>query len=282
VAEGTWGRAPDGDLRSYRQDRFEAGGRAREVYRKGHGPAVLVLTEMPGISPQVVGFADRLVHLGCTAVLPDLIGTAGRDPLAGGKLAWALYQLRSMGYACLSREFLVFATGRTSPIVGWLRALAAAEHSRCGGPGVGVVGMCFSGGFALAMAVDPRVLAPVMAQPGGPLPVTPGRRRAVDCSPADLDCVAHRCRRDGLRVLGLRFKGDPFVPAERFALLREKLGDGFLAVELDPADRNPAGPLPRPHSVLTGDLVDQPGTPTRAALDRVLDLIRTTLLGETP
>ncbi|HEX2804697.1 MAG TPA: hypothetical protein VHN80_00835, partial [Kineosporiaceae bacterium] len=64
--------------------------------------------------------------------------------------------------------------------------------------------------------------------------------------------------------------------------IREKLGDGFLAVELDPADRNPAGPLPRPHSVLTGDLVDQPGTPTRAALDRVLDLIRTTLLGETP
>jgi hypothetical protein len=125
--------------------------------------------------------------------------------------------------------------------------------------------MCFRGGFALAMAVDRRVLAPVMAQPGLPLAVTPGRRHAIDCSPADLACVAQRCRREGL---------------ERFALLREELGDGFVAVELDPADRNPAGPLPRPHSVLTGDLVDQSGTPTRAALDRVLDLMRTTLLGE--
>jgi dienelactone hydrolase len=239
VAEGTWAPAPEGDLRSFEQDRFVSDGLAHEVYRKGRGPAVVVLTELPGISPQVVGFADRLVKLGCTAVLPDLIGTAGRDPLAGGKLAWLIYQLRSSTSACVSREFLVFATGRTSPVVAWLRALAAAEHSRCGGPGVGVVGMCFSGGFALAMAVDRRVLAPVMAQPGLPLAVTPGRRHAIDCSPADLACVAQRCRREGLRVLGLRFRGDPFVPEERFALLREELGDGVVAAELDPADRNP-------------------------------------------
>jgi dienelactone hydrolase len=85
VAEGTWAPAPEGDLRSFEQDRFVSDGLAHEVYRKGRGPAVVVLTELPGISPQVVSFADRLVKLGCTAVLPDLIGTAGRDPLAGGQ-----------------------------------------------------------------------------------------------------------------------------------------------------------------------------------------------------
>src|SRR5512143_2281290 len=158
--------------------------------------------------------------------------------------------VRSATQVCISREFLVFAAGRTSPVVAWLRELAAAEHRRCGGPGVGVVGMCFSGGFAVAMAVDPRVLAPVAAQPSLPVPVTRSRRRAIDCSPADLDAVARRCDREGLRVLGLRFGGDPFVPAERFALLKERLGDGFIAVELDPADRNPDGPLPWPHAVL--------------------------------
>jgi dienelactone hydrolase len=129
--------------------------------------AVLVIAEMPGISPMVLGFADRVVALGCTAVLPDLFGDAGRDPLAPG-FGSQLYGLSSMARACISREFTVFATGRSSPVVTFLRALAAKEHARCGGPGVGVVGMCFTGGFALAMAVDPIVLAPVMSQPSPP------------------------------------------------------------------------------------------------------------------
>ncbi|MGZ4618770.1 MAG: dienelactone hydrolase family protein [Frankiaceae bacterium] len=271
-------QAPAGDLGTFDRERFVHEDVAHDFYRKGRGPAVLVITEIPGITPLVLGFADRVVALGCTAVLPDLFGTAGRDPLSGGKLAGLLYGVRSFIQVCISREFVLFATGRTSPVVAWLRALAAAEHQRCGGPGVGVVGLCFSGGFGLAMAVDPRVLAPVLAQPSLPCAVTRSRRRAIDCSPADLDVVARRCNREGLRVLGLRFNGDPFVPAERFAFLQERLGDGFIAVELDRADGNPDGPLPWRHSVLTSDLVDEQGAPTRAALDRVLELLRDRLL----
>jgi len=270
--------APAGDLASFASETFTYDRVTHRIFRKGHGPAVIVITELPGISPQVLGFADRVVALGCTAVLPDLFGTAGRDPLSGGKLAGLLYEVRSITQVCISREFLVFAAGRTSPVVAWLRELTAAEHQRCGGPGVGVVGMCFSGGFALAMAVDPRVLAPVMAEPSLPSPVTRSRRHAIDCSPADLDVVARRCDREGLRVLGLRFDGDPFVPAERFAFLKERLGDGFVAVELRQSDGNPDGPLPWRHSVLTGDLVDDVGAPTRVALDRVLELLRGKLL----
>src|SRR5512135_439092 len=275
-------RAPEGDLATFDRERFVHAGVAHDVYRKGRGPAVIVITEMPGVTPQVLGFADRVVALGCTAVLPDLFGTPGRDPLGGGKLAGLLYGMRSIIQVCISREFMLFATGRTSPVVAWLRGLAAAEHQRCDGPGVGVVGLCFSGGFGLAMAVDPQVLAPVLAEPSLPFAVTRSRQRAIDCSPTDLDVVAGRCNREGLRVLGLRFTGDPFVPAERFAFLKERLGDGFIAVELDPADRNPHGPLPWPHAVLTGDLVDEAGAPTRAALDRVLELLRNRLLTRQP
>jgi len=82
----------------------------------------------------------------------------------------------------------------------------------------------------------------------------------------------------GLRVLGLR-PGEPaFVPRERFAFLKERLGDGFVAVELRQEDGHPDGELPKSHSVLTGDLIDEPGEPTRAALDQVLDLFRRRLV----
>jgi dienelactone hydrolase len=265
-------RAPAGVLSSFAATTFTQDGVTHRLLRKGTGPAVIVITEMPGISPQVLGFADRIVAVGCTAVLPDLFGTAGRDPLAGG-LPNRLAGLRTLVGACISREFTVLAAGRSSPVTHWLRGLAVQEHQRCGGPGVGVVGMCFTGGFALAMAADPVVVAPVLSQPSLPLPIRAARKCNIDCSDADLAVVARRCAGTGLRVLGLRFEGDPLVPAERFAFLRQRLGDGFIAVTLNQDDGHPDGPLPRHHSVLTTDLIDEPGEPTHAALTQVLDLL---------
>jgi hypothetical protein len=171
---------------------------------------------------------------------------------------------------CVSREFVVLATGRSSPVVTWLRALARHEHERCGGPGVGAVGMCFTGGFALAMATDPAVLVPVLSQPSLPFPVTRRRARTIDCSPAELDTVAGRCAAGGLEVIGLRFTGDRLSPTTRFAFLRERLGDAFLAVELNDADANPDAAM-SPHSVLTEHLIDEPGQATHDALHLVLD-----------
>lgn len=270
--------APDGDLATYELDSFTAAGSTHPIYRKGAGPAVIVITEMPGITPMVLGFADRVVALGCSVVLPDLYGTAGRDPFGGSTIAAAAYSTRSIASGCISRDFSTFALDRTSPINDWLRPLARAEHERCGGPGVGAIGMCFSGGFALAMATDPSVVAPVLSQPSLPFGASRSRRGAIDVSSADIDTVVGRCSAESLRVLGLRFRGDPFVPDERFAFLAERLGDGFIAVELDQADGNPAG-LESPlvsshHSVLTLALSDDAGEPTRAALDQVLDFFR--------
>lgn len=271
-------RAPLGDLATYTRTPYSAGGSTRDVYRKGTGPAVVVIAEMPGITPMVLGFADRVVALGCTAVVPHLFGVPGRNPAAMSKGAAARTTITTLLGACISRDFTVLATGRPSRAVDWLRSLAAHEHEACGGPGVGVVGMCFTGGFALAMATDPRVLAPVLAQPSLPFGVTKRHKASIDCSDGDLTAVGVRCAAEGLRVLGLRFHGDPLVPAARFDFLRERLGDGFVAVELDQADGHPASPMKAHHSVLTGDLIDDPGTPSRAALDQVLDLFRSRLL----
>ncbi|MER7763923.1 dienelactone hydrolase family protein [Streptomyces sp. NPDC097619] len=269
----------DHDLTGFERTTFTHAGVTHRVLRRGTGPAVIVIAEIPGVTPKVLRFAERVAELGCTAVLPVLFGTPGRDPHpdAHGRAASAAYLVRSVVRVCVSREFTAFATGRSSPVTGWLRALAAREHERCGGPGVGAVGMCFTGGFALAMAVDDRMLAPVLSQPSLPLPVGARRSGTIDVSAEELAVVRGRCEREGLQVLGLRFRGDRYVPGDRFRFLERELGDAFVAVELDPADADPEAFLP-PHSVLTEHLVDAPGQPTREALDQVLELFRTRLL----
>jgi dienelactone hydrolase len=184
----------DDDLIDFRRDTFTHEGKTRTVFRQGSGPAVIVMAEFPGISPMVFDFARRVAHVGCTAVVPHLHGKPGRDPSpAAHGLASALANVAGqIGPICISREFVVFASGRTSPVVHWLRALAAHEHQRCGGPGVGAVGMCFTGGFALAMAVDERLIAPVMSQPGLPLAFTSRQKCSIDISPSDMARIKQR------------------------------------------------------------------------------------------
>ena len=261
-----------GDLASYEKDHCTFNGQTRDVYRKGSGPAVLVFAEMPGITPKVIDFADRVVGIGCTAVVPHLFGVPGAEPSVGKTI-------KAIAPACVSKEFSAWATGKTSPVVEWSKALARHEHERLGGPGVGVVGMCFTGNFALAMLPEPAVTAPVMSQPSLPLGFSKKARRGLYLSDADLAKVQARMAAEPeLCVLGLRFTGDKLVPADRFAHLREALGDRFVAVEIDSSKGNPFGHPSSAHSVLTEHLVDEPGQPTRDALDQVLELFRSRLL----
>lgn len=257
-------------LEGFTEDTFTHDGSTRRVFRHGAGPAVVVIAEVPGITPAVADFARRVAAVGCTAVLPSLFGVPGR-PLSVPAALSAIVP------SCVSKEFTTFATGRTSPVTVWLRALARQEHERCGGPGVGVVGMCFTGGFALAMMVDDTVLAPVLSQPSLPFAITAKQKRDLGVSDADLARVKERVD-DGVCVLGLRFTADRLVPAERFARLREELGDGFMAVEIDSSKGNPHGNPPTAHSVLTEHLVDEPGHPTHDALEQVLQLFRDRLV----
>lgn len=273
-------RAPRATLSGFERELFTSDGRAHPIWRKGHGPAVIVIAELPGITPQLLGFAERIVAHGCTAIVPELFGTTAWDPWSGSRLYGYARSLAVILRTCLNPAFHVLSPGKTAPIVRWLRSLAAQEHGRCGGPGVGVVGMCFTGGFALAMATDPRVLAPVVSQPLLPLGLRAKHRHSIDCSPDDLARIAMRCENEGLRILGLRFKSDLLSPAQRFRYLRERLGEGFIPIELPEESGHPHGPLSIPHSVLINDLIDEPGEPTRVALDQVLSFFRDQLHGQ--
>lgn len=257
-------------LAGFVESSFTDQGVTRALYRSGHGPGVVVIHELPGIIPQVADFARRVADAGLTAVLPVLFGTPGK-PLS---TAYLLEQLASV---CIRREFTTFALGRSSPITVWLRALCRQVHSECGGPGVGVIGMCLTGGYALALMVDPSVMAPVLSQPSCPFPITSSHRAAIDVSPAELAIVKRRAG-EGVSVLGLRFTHDSMCPRERFETLRRELGSGFEAIEIDSGPGNPHGIPPGAHSVLTVDLVDRPGHPTHEALERVLGRFRERLL----
>lgn len=211
------------DLTSWTRGSHTADGVTHDTYRKGSGPGVIVIHEIPGMTPAVIAFAEEVVARGYTVVMPHLFGEPGAAATTGAIV-------KSIGRVCVSKEFNKLKVGVTSPVADWLRALARSLHEELGGPGVGALGMCLTGGFALAMMVDDSVAAPVLAQPS--LPFAIGRRRSADLnlSPADRTAVQQRVAA-GCAVLGVRYANDK-ATGTRFDTLATELGDGFIKVEL--------------------------------------------------
>jgi len=239
-------------------------GKTKSVYYRGEGPPVVVMAEVPGLTPPVMAFARRVVERGMSVAVPDLFGKAGAPRSMLGIVG-------VMAHACISREFAVLAKHRASRVTEWLRALARSLHEANGGP-VGAVGMCLTGNFALTLCLDPWLMAPVLSQPSLPSGLSDAKR-ALHATPAACQALKRRAEEEGLEVLGLRFTHDMLCPPERFDTLRELLGDRFEGIEIDSSPGNPHGHARTAHSVLTEDLIDEAGQPTRAALDRVLDFL---------
>ena len=243
---------------------FEQDGMHHPVYRAGAGPAVLWMIEMPGINPELWRLGNWLVAAGFTVFVPDLFAPpGGRSPTPYGIA-------RGMLRACISREIHLFARNHSSPVTQWLRGLARAAHAEVGGAGVGVIGMCMSGNFALTLVVEPAVLAAVASQPG--LPVLSSS--ALQLSAADKAIIRDRV---DVPILGLRFERDPLCKAARFDAIRELVGERFEAIVLPNSAANQETGGPTPHSVLTADLVNEAGSLTQDAAARVIALLRTTL-----
>jgi dienelactone hydrolase len=240
-------------------------GVAKVVHVAGAGPAVIVMAEMPGISPHVVRFSRWVRDAGFTVYMPSLFGRDGAVPNV--EEGTVIFQR-----ACLSAEFRAFAADESSPVTRWLRSLARMAHGECGGPGVGAIGMCFTGNFALTMMLEPSMLAPVLAQPSLPLDDPAG----LEIAPDELVAVRRRLERDDLTVMAYRFEGDRFCKAQRFAAYSRALGDRFVARVLPDSAANRDTPpffehvVASPHSVVTAHLIDEAGQPTIAARDEIL------------
>jgi dienelactone hydrolase len=246
--------APEADLTGWTCEPFTAAGFTHDVYYRGSGPGVVLIPEMPGVHRGVLALGNHLVDNGFTVAIPSLYGTPGmsaRSPALVPNL------LRG----CVAKEFAAIALNKERPVANYLRALARDLNAKTPGKGVGVIGQCFSGGFALAAAVDDSVLAPVLSQPSVPLPLTPSMKRDPGLSEREMKIIEKRAADDGLCALGLRFSGDPMAPGERFTTLKERLGDAFEVIEIDSAPGNAGGFGRMAHSVLTLEVREVDGQP---------------------
>jgi dienelactone hydrolase len=258
--------APEADLSGWSASPFTGGGYTHDVYRKGTGPGVVLIPEIPGIHPGVLGLGNHLVDNGFTVAIPSLFGEPGKAATIG-------YTAGTIARACVAKEFAAFAANKPRPVSLFLRALARDLNGSTPGKGVGVIGQCFTGGFALAAAVDDSVLAPVLSQPSVPLPLGLARRRDTGLSEPEMAAITDRCANEGLCAMGLRFSADKMSPRERFTVLKERLGDAFEVIEIDSGPGNEGGFGKRAHSVLTDEVREIDGQPAYEARKRVVEFL---------
>jgi len=259
--------APEADLTGWTVEPFTAAGYTHDVYRKGDGPGVVLIPEMPGIHPGVLALGNHLVDHGFTVACPSLFGTPGAPGMRPGAVPVMLR-------GCVAKEFAGFATNADRPVAHYLRALARDLNEKTPGKGVGVIGQCFTGGFALAAAVDDSVLAPVLSQPSTPIGLTPKMRRDPGLSEGELAVIERRVANEGLCALGLRFSGDILAPGERFKTLKDRLGDAFEVIEINSAKGNEHGFGRSAHSVLTLEVREVDGHPAYEARKRVVEFLK--------
>jgi len=259
--------APVSTLDGWVVSSFTGGGRTHDVYEKGNGPGVVLIPEIPGMTPEVLGLAQHLVDSGFTVAVPSPFGTPGRGGTRG-------YTLRTVARVCVSAEFRAFALNAHRPITDYLRAVAADLAARTPGAGVGVIGMCFTGGFALATAIEGSVLASVLSQPATPFPTSRARRLDPGASGEEMDALAARTATDGLCLLGLRFSEDISAPRARFASIKEKLGDAFEVIELDSSPGNSGGYATGAHSVLTSEVRENPANSAYETREHVVEFLK--------
>jgi dienelactone hydrolase len=257
-------------IADFEQSVFADGGISHRVYRRGSGPAVVLMHELPGLVDRTIVFAEEIAQRGFRVYMPLFFGEPGGSSSLPTTVGFFLR-------LCISREFRLFAQGGRSPVIDWLRQLCRGAHAECGGPGVGVIGMCLTGNFVISLMADERVLAPVASQPALPMGFSRAAKASLGVPPEDITAARQR----GLPVLGLRFRDDPFCPRERFATLEREL-PAFRATEITVAPDDPCGLTNRKHSVLTIDFCDRAGHPTRRARDEVLDFLRRQLKPDRP
>jgi dienelactone hydrolase len=249
-----------------------AGSRVEErcVYQTGKGPAVLIMHELPGMNAPCIGLAEEIAAAGFTAYLPLLFGRPGQN----------LGMLPVLS-VCVRREFHLLAAGRRSPITDWMRDLCVHAHGLSGGPGIGLIGLCMTGGLVFALCASPSVLAAVTSQPSLPLSLFRSAKFRNDLSTAsaDLDAAKARVAAKGLDILGFRYSSDAACPAERFEAAARVFGERFKPTTYHTPDRE-HGLSRWSHSVLPGERgQDLPEThPSRRARRAVIAYLRERLL----
>jgi dienelactone hydrolase len=227
-----------------------------DVYSRGEGPAVIIIQELPGIGQETLALADKFVVKGYKVFLPHLFGPIG-------KTSGLPNFIRVL---CMKKEFAIFEKNKASPIVDWLKSLCQYIRKEENVEGVGVIGMCLTGNFAISLMADDSVLAGVASQPA--LPLRGGN--LLHMSEQEISETKIRLQEVG-PMKAYRFEVDGMSPPEKFEAIDKTFNSGSSpCVELNT--------LPgKGHSVLTLHFVDEEGHPTRKALDEIMDYFHSKL-----
>jgi dienelactone hydrolase len=264
---------PENQLEGFTEFPFGANGITHRVFVTGAGPPVIVMHELPGLSPAALRFGRRLAAEHFTVYMPLLFGEPGTDD-------WRANQ-RTL---CVSQEFAKLEAGVSGPVVDWLRALANdVSATRHNGANVGAIGMCLTGAFAIPLILERCVVAPVAAQAGVPFSTL---FRAVglgqgawmsqlNVSDTHLEQAAVRANRDGVALMAVRFEKDRICPKERLDRLAAAFGPRLVRHEL------PGGSVfSPPHATLTvgyENAPNDPNEPTRKLFADVVSFLRSRL-----
>ena len=222
---------------------------SHDIYYRGSGSPVVLIQELPGIGQETLALADRLVDAGHEVVMPHLFGPLGKISI-GGNLARVM---------CMRKEFRLMTSNASSPISDWLRLLCREVRDSRSVGGVGVIGMCLTGNFAITLIGDDSVLAAVASQPAMPF----FKQGALHMSQTEIAITRQALEAKGpMRVL--RFEDDPLSTVEKSDCIHRTFND-------DGHERVKEIVIPgKGHSVLTLNFVDEAGHPTREALNNVL------------
>ena len=222
---------------------------SHDIYFRGSGTPVVLIQELPGIGQETLALADRLIEAGHEVVMPHLFGPLGKISI-GGNLARVM---------CMRKEFRLMASNASSPISDWLRLLCREVRDSRSVDGVGVIGMCLTGNFAITLIGDDSVLAAIASQPAMPF----FKQGALHMSQTEIAISRQALEAKGpMRVL--RFEDDPLSTVEKSECIHRTFND-------DGHERVKEIVIPgKGHSVLTLDFVDEAGHPTREALNNVL------------
>lgn len=241
------------------------------VYKKGKGPGIIIMHELPGMILECVEFARKISDAGYTVYLPLFFGEPGeKNTIPSLAFATAKY----FAELCVSKEFAIFSAGKTSPIVDWLKGLCRLAHKECGYGGVGAIGMCLTGGFAIPMLVEPSLMAPVLSQPSLPIGAAGEAKKSLGCSDADFQKACLRAKTEKIPVLGFKFTHDILAANEKFDNLKSELGDLFIENRIDSGPNNPDRYPLYAHSVFTVNYNTGESSPTGLAFRQLLDFFQ--------
>jgi dienelactone hydrolase len=227
-----------------------------DFYTRGSGPVIVIIQELPGIGQSTLRLADKFIEAGFQVVMPHLFGPIGKTKILGNLVR----------VFCLRKEFSVFSKNQSSPIVDWLKALCRSIRAEQNISGVGVIGMCLTGNFAISLMADESVLAAVSSQPAMPL----NDPAALHISASEIAAIKSNIDRN-MPIKAFRFEHDWMSRKAKFDALDKAFNSGKERIQMTT--------LPgKKHSVFTLDFVDQEGHPTHTALQDVIAYFKSSLI----